>query len=577
MIAYNLDYSTLVPDDSDMSPSKYNTFRWADHNNCQHDPKVIKVNELTKYIDNQKKFIKELRNERDKKYNKLSRQEFVDEIKKKELDLKPYIEERSHIKKSISKNILCGERAYKFYKNEKGVIPTILQNLLDARKNTRKQMKNSKCKGDDCKNISQYGIDTPIHCAKHKQDDEKQILTDEKVNDIILLNNVLEKRQLAYKVSANSMYGAFGVQKGYLPFMPGAMTTTFMGRTNIEIVAKTIQEKYGGELVYGDTDSNYISFPHIKTAHESWDYAEKVAEEVSALFPKPISLAFEEAIYWQFLILTKKRYMYRSCGRDGVVDKKIGKKGVLLARRDNSVFIRTLYEQVITKVFDNVHRDDILYFILAEINKLFGNSLDYKSFVITKAVGDTAGFNEKTKESQYVIPFTDEKGKVKGKIGNYTVPLLSEHPDEREDQLKKKGALTTKEYYEKCLPAQVQLAEKIRRRGGRVEAGARLEYLIINSDNGHKGKQYEKIEDFTYFKNHSNILKVDFFYYLNNLINPLDEVLDVVFKKNEKYKYKFKKGFIESQYIFRYKVREKVMEQLREIFTPKLIFTPLKI
>jgi len=267
--------------------------------------------------------------------------------------------------------------------------------------------------------------------------------------------------------------------------------------------------------------------------------------------------------------------MYRGCGRDGVVDKKIGKKGVLLARRDNSVFIRTLYEQVITKIFDNVNRDDVIYFILEELNKLFSNSLDYKSFVITKAVGDTAGFNEKTRESQYVIPFTDEKGKVKGKIGNYTVPLLSEDPDEREDQLRKKGALTTKEYYEKCLPAQVQLAEKIRRRGGRVEAGARLEYLIINSDNGHKGKQYEKIEDFTYFKTHSNILKVDFFYYLDNLINPLDEVLDVVFAKDEdqnKYKYKFKKGFIESQYIFRYKIREKVMEQLRELFSPKLIF-----
>jgi len=279
MIAYNLDYSTLVPDDSDIPSSKYNTFRWADHHNCQHDPKVIKVNELTKYIDSQKKFIKELRNERDKKCNKLSRQEFVDEIKKKELDLKPYIEERSHIKKSISKNILCGERAYKFYKNEKGVIPTILQNLLDARKNTRKQMKNSKCKGDDCKNISQYGIDTPIHCAKHKQDDEKQLLTDEKVNDIILLNNVLEKRQLAYKVSANSMYGAFGVQKGYLPFMPGAMTTTFMGRTNIEIVAKTIQEKYGGKLVYGDTDCVLATEPVLIKYNDTIDY--KTVEELS--------------------------------------------------------------------------------------------------------------------------------------------------------------------------------------------------------------------------------------------------------------------------------------------------------
>ena len=38
------------------------------------------------------------------------------------------------------------------------------------------------------------------------------------------------------------------------------------------------------------TDSNYISFPHLKNAEECWDYAEKVAVEVSALFPKPISL-----------------------------------------------------------------------------------------------------------------------------------------------------------------------------------------------------------------------------------------------------------------------------------------------
>ena len=67
-----------------------------------------------------------------------------------------------------------------------------------------------------------------------------------------MLNNVLDKRQWAYKISANSMYGSMGVKRGYLPFMAGAMCTCYMGRTNIEIVAKTIPEKYGGELVYGD-------------------------------------------------------------------------------------------------------------------------------------------------------------------------------------------------------------------------------------------------------------------------------------------------------------------------------------
>ena len=55
-------------------------------------------------------------------------------------------------------------------------------------------------------------------------------------------------------------------------------------------------------------------------------------------------MAFEEVIYWQFLILTKKRYMYKACGRDGIVNQKIGKKGVLLARRDNSLFIRNIYD-----------------------------------------------------------------------------------------------------------------------------------------------------------------------------------------------------------------------------------------
>jgi len=287
MIAYNLDYSTLVTDEN-IPDSKCNVMKWADHFSCEHDPKVIRVNELNKIVDNKKKYIKELRAERDKKSNKLLRQEFIDEINIKLEELQPFIEERAKIKKTILKKSLCGERCYKFYKGYKGVIPTILQNLLDARKNTRKQMKNSICKDENCKDIAQYGIDKPIFCKLHKEEEHNKLVEDEKVNDIKILNNVLEKRQLAYKVSSNSMYGSWGVQRGYLPFMAGAMATTFMGRTNIEIVAKTIQKKYGGKLVYGDTDSNYINFPHLKTAEECWDYAEKVAAEVSALFPPPI-------------------------------------------------------------------------------------------------------------------------------------------------------------------------------------------------------------------------------------------------------------------------------------------------
>ena len=199
--------------------------------NCSHDPKVIRKNKLTTYIDSVKKELTELRERRDKKSNKFCRQEIINEINKKVEDLKPYIEERSQLTKTISKNPMCEERYYRFLKEPKGVIPTMLQNLLDARKNTRVGIKENK---------------KEIEKILEKKGDKK------KVNELAMMNNVLDKRQLAYKICANSMYGSWGVRKGYLPFMPGAMVTCFMGRTNIEVVAKTIVEEYRGELVYGD-------------------------------------------------------------------------------------------------------------------------------------------------------------------------------------------------------------------------------------------------------------------------------------------------------------------------------------
>ena len=42
-------------------------------------------------------------------------QDFIDEIVKRRLSLKPYEEERRTIKKKILKKPLCGKRKFKFY------------------------------------------------------------------------------------------------------------------------------------------------------------------------------------------------------------------------------------------------------------------------------------------------------------------------------------------------------------------------------------------------------------------------------------------------------------------------------
>jgi DNA polymerase elongation subunit (family B) len=270
--------------------------------------------------------------------------------------------------------------------------------------------------------------------------------------------------------------------------------------------------------------------------------------------------------------------MYKACGQDGIVSNKIGRRGVLLNRRDSSVFVRNLYEKVVTKIMDKEDRDEILYFILQEINRLCSNCVQFKDFVVTKSVGNTNNLIESDDNCRIdgesiLEPYIDEKGKEKIKIGDYIAPKLPKDPKEREKQFKLKDARTIKEYYERCLPAQVQLSEKMKRRGQLVQTGSRLEFLVTDIEN-HTAKQYEKLESMEYFLEHSSVLTVDFFYYIKIAINSMDEILNIAFSKNDgRYSKPFKKDFIKEQYIFRYKKRRAVIEQIKNLFKPKINLT----
>jgi DNA polymerase elongation subunit (family B) len=403
----------------------------------------------------------------------------------------------------------------------------LLEDLLSARKNTRNEQKDIEKK------------------MKTETDDAKR-------DDLQTLYDVLEKRQLSYKVSANSGYGAMGVSRGYLPLMPGAMCVTAKGRESIQKVMRIITEQYQGKLVYGDTDSNYVTFEHLTDLEDLWKHAEKVSDEVSRNFPKPMKLEFEGFIYWRFLILTRKRYMSLKCKRDGVVGTKIEKKGVLLSRRDNSNFVRKVYSDIIMKIFDKEDKDKILHDTIEHINNLCSYGFGYKDFIITKSIGSVGDMTPQ--------PIPGKTKKVK--VGDYTVPLLPKSGPERAKQLELKKTMDDKEYYLRCLPAQVQLAEKMRRRGQRVDVGTRLEYLIVNHPLGEKAKQYEKIESSEYYANHVGSIQIDYMYYLKALANPLDQVLQCVFGADDLILKQYKQGI----------AKRKMLTQLKTVFEPLIIF-----
>ena len=227
IIAYNIDYHTWVPDDSPIPDHKCHVMEWEDHIACIHDPKVQRKLVLTQYLATERAKIKVMRERRNKCLDKLRRKEMMVEINEAVAKLKPYTLERSEISKTISKFPMCAKRRYRFLKEPKGVMPTVIQNLLDARKHTRK--------------VDMAKVKNDIAILEKEDKDNTQLIISKKG-----LLDVLNKRQLAFKVSANSMYGAMGVRRGYLPFMPGAMCISKESQ---------ISTGYGFTRRLGDIDS----------------------------------------------------------------------------------------------------------------------------------------------------------------------------------------------------------------------------------------------------------------------------------------------------------------------------------
>lgn len=145
---------------------------------------------------------------------------------------------------------------------KKGLLPEILEELLSARKRAKAEMK----KESD-----------PLRYA------------------------VLDGRQLALKISANSVYGFTGAVVGQLPCIAISSTVTAYGREMIEQTKAEVEKTYttangyehNAQVIYGDTDSVMIKFGTSDLA-EAMRLGEEAAGKVTNVFIKPIKLEFEK-------------------------------------------------------------------------------------------------------------------------------------------------------------------------------------------------------------------------------------------------------------------------------------------
>lgn len=342
----------------------------------------------------------------------------------------------------------------------KGILPIILEELIGARKRAKEELK--------------------------------------KTNDPAL-KAVLDGRQLALKISANSVYGFTGAQVGQLPCLQISASVTSFGRSMIENTRDIIIQKYNrlngyshdADVIYGDTDSVMIKFG-VESLKEAMQLGKEASAFVSEHFKKPIKIEFEK-VYYPYLLMKKKKYAGVIWTREDKYDK-IDTKGLEAVRRDNCELVRELVESVLKKILIDRSVDDAVNYCKGVISDLLQNRVDISLLVISKTI--------------------------------------SKKMDTEEDKANAKPTDKNKKNTYQAKQAHVELAEKMRLReaGTAPGIGDRVPYVMIKGNKG--SRNYENSEDPKYVV--ENDLPLDINYYVENQIKkPLLRIFKPILKNPE--------------------------------------------
>jgi DNA polymerase delta subunit 1 len=308
------------------------------------------------------------------------------------------------------------------------------------------------------------------------------------------MKEVYNGKQLAYKISMNSVYGFTGAGKGILPCVPIASTTTSKGRSMIEDTKTYVEANFPGAKVrYGDTDSVMVEFDVGDRKGEdavasSWEVGERAAEECSALFKKPNNLELEK-VYWPYFLYSKKRYAAKlwTKGKDDNMHMDyIDVKGLQLVRRDNTPHMREVCKELLDVILTSSDPGPPKELAKERAIELLSGDISNQKLILSQGLSDSY--------------------KVGGKAVSVTSPESVN-----------------------INQSHVQVVTKMRQRrpGSEPQSGDRVPYILTKTEDP-KAKAFEKAEDPKYVE--ENGIPVDYHYYfLNKFLNPVCDLLDPLY------------------------------------------------
>lgn len=257
------------------------------------------------------------------------------------------------------------------------------------------------------KNIQSEWIDAGLH---------------EFIEDCELKKNYYDMKQKNLKVYMNTFYGITGAKTNALGMIHVAGATTVKGKYNTKLVKKYV-EKQGMRVLYGDTDSLYISlgdkeFTEIDDLYfsgkiskkEYWEemiyitmkFMDSFKDEVnnflfidnSTLF---LNMAYEEVLY-PFIMSGKKKYMgiqhlqianVHACDpnitlSDFMNSKSIFTRGFEIIKRGVSDFLKLVFYKIVKDAFCLTETRTLLEICEQSLEDIHNKKWDPQLFAKTK-------------------------------------------------------------------------------------------------------------------------------------------------------------------------------------------------
>ena len=301
----------------------------------------------------------------------------------------------------------CGVKVCRFVQpldGTKSVIPNKLRELLKARKNTRKLIKFKTLEFNDTNIKSKSGLleEDGDNYVIIQVNGSKEVVEKSSVKSIKDTYSEFEKSvfdglQLAFKMTANSLYGQLGAATSQIYLKDIAASTTATGRKLLYLAKEKVEEHFeGADVVYGDTDSIFINFNPkdsngkiIKNKDgliKSIDMGVQAQEYIQPFLKPPHKLEYEKT-FWPFILFSKKRYIGNKYEfKTGQNDYDVTSMGVVSKRRDNANIVKHVYVGVIDILMNQKNLELSIQFLRNELFKLLDGKFGMDMLVVTKSL-----------------------------------------------------------------------------------------------------------------------------------------------------------------------------------------------